>query len=245
MPQVNPLLVLLLGSAALAVNTWLRRPRGVQEPVFDLLLLSQRYARRVADSLPVSWAQWNRAIVPVLQGKPVGKDEFERHAFRENLAMLRREIGGPIYQLDRPVKVCLSSYDFELHRFAVAVDFPASQGSRGHDAVPSQCLYPEEMSQQMKQAGAHSSCRLHYVEIESTAVAQQWKACVQIPPGLRAKILVKCFRDARGRDEQSPARWAETGFQLMGLRLYDALSGAAWLPPAVILDPGVSPQPGS
>ena len=55
-----------------------------------------------------------------------------------------------------------------------------------------------------------------------------------IPADIRARILVKCFRDARGRDEEYPARWAETGFQLMGLSLYDPLSGATWLPPALI-----------
>ena len=182
----------------------------------------------------MSWDQWNRTVVPVLLGIPVGKDEFERHAFRENLAQLRREITDPLYQLDRPVRVSLSSYDFEQHRFAIAVDFSAGKGRRPHDAVPSQCLYPEEMSYQMKKAGAHTSCRLHYVEIESAAAAQQWKASVVIPADIRARILVKCFRDARGRDEEYPARWAETGFQLMGLSLYDPLSGATWLPPALI-----------
>jgi hypothetical protein len=72
------------------------------------------------------------------------------------------------------------------------------------------------------------------VEIESATAAQQWKASVVIPADIRARILVKCFRDARGRDEEYPARWAETGFQLMGLSLYDPLSGATWLPPALI-----------
>ena len=202
--------------------------------MFDLRLLSQRYELRVAASQPASWDQWNRTIVPVLLGIPVGKDEFERHAFRENLAQLRREITDPLYQLDRPVRVSLSSYDFEQHRFAITVDFSSLKGRRPHDAVPSQCLYPEEMSYQMKKAGAHTSCRLHYVEIESAAAAQQWKASVVIPADIRARILVKCFRDARGRDEEYPARWAETGFQLMGLSLYDPLSGATWLPPALI-----------
>ena len=231
---MDPLLLLLLGSAALAVNTLLRRPRKLRQSTFDLPLLSQRYEQRVAASQPVSWDQWNRTVVPVLLGIPVGKDEFERHAFRENLAQLRREITDPLYQLDRPVRVSLSSYDFEQHRFAITVDFSSLKGRRPHDAVPSQCLYPEEMSYQMKKAGAHTSCRLHYVEIESAAAAQQWKASVVIPADIRARILVKCFRDARGRDEEYPARWAETGFQLMGLSLYDPLSGATWLPPALI-----------
>ena len=231
---MDPLLLLLLGSAALAVNTLLRRPRRLRQSTFDLPLLSQRYAQRVAASQPVSWDQWNRTVVPVLLGIPVGKDEFERHAFRENLAQLRREITDPLYQLDHPVRVSLSSYDFEQHRFAIAVDFSTLKGRRPHDAAPSQCLYPEEMSYQMKKAGTHTSCRLHYVEIESAAAPQQWKASVVIPADIRARILVKCFRDARGRDEEYPARWAETGFQLMGLSLYDPLSGATWLPPAPI-----------
>lgn len=90
----------------------------------DFSLLLRKFDRYNIKSLErLDKKKLKEHIFPLLSGKPVGNDEFERQKSLENIDSLKKEILDSEYYFKAKIKLRLSKYDFTKNAFEIYLNF--------------------------------------------------------------------------------------------------------------------------